>query len=130
MLITVKFIAHSILQQNIASEICLVDKFEDKLKGEQMDLQHGLAFTRPCTIKADTKYEITHGSKVCVITAGARQNEGEDRLSLIQRNVKIFSEIVPELVKHSPNTIIVVVSNPGMFNSYFICGPIEQLVTF
>lgn len=33
-------------------------------------------------------------------------------MSLIQRNVKIFKDIVPELVKHSPNTILVVVSNP------------------
>jgi L-lactate dehydrogenase len=33
-------IAHSILQQNIASEICLVDMVADKLKGEQMDLQY------------------------------------------------------------------------------------------
>jgi L-lactate dehydrogenase len=36
-------IAHSVLQQNIASEICLVDVVADKLKGEKMDLQHGLA---------------------------------------------------------------------------------------
>ncbi|KAI6196443.1 hypothetical protein M3Y94_01110600 [Aphelenchoides besseyi] len=105
-------IAHSILQQNIASEICLVDVVEDKLKGEMMDLQHGLAFTRPCIIKASTKYEITEGSKICVITAGCRQREGESRLSLVQRNVEIFKGIVPSLVKHSPNTAILVVSNP------------------
>lgn len=38
----------------MASEICLVDVMPDKLKGEMMDLQHGLAFTKPCTILADT----------------------------------------------------------------------------
>ncbi|KAI6184544.1 Lactate malate dehydrogenase domain containing protein [Aphelenchoides bicaudatus] len=105
-------IAHSVLQQNIASEICLVDVVADKLKGEQMDLQHGLAFTRPCIIKADTKYDITKDSKVCIITAGCRQREGESRLSLVQRNVEIFKGIVPQLVKFSPNTILLVVSNP------------------
>lgn len=46
--------AYSILQQNIANELCLVDVVADKLKGEMMDLQHGLAFTRHCTVKADT----------------------------------------------------------------------------
>lgn len=105
-------IAHSIMQQDIASEIALVDMVPDKLKGEQMDLQHGLAFVRPCIIKASTDYEVTKGSKVCVVTAGVRQNQGEDRLSLIQRNVKIFKQIIPQLVKYSPDTIIVVVSNP------------------
>ncbi|KAK6053278.1 L-lactate dehydrogenase [Cooperia oncophora] len=98
--------------ENIANEICLVDVVADKLKGEMMDLQHGLAFTRHCVVKADTDYAITAGSKICVITAGARQREGESRLSLVQRNVEIFKGIVPKLVHYSPNTIIMVVSNP------------------
>ena len=46
--------AYSILQQGIASEIALVDVVADKLEGELMDLQHGLAFTRPCVINAGT----------------------------------------------------------------------------
>ncbi|VDM58384.1 unnamed protein product [Angiostrongylus costaricensis] len=104
--------AYSILQQSIANEICLVDVVPDKLKGEMMDLQHGLAFTRHCVVKADTDYSITAGSKICVITAGARQREGETRLSLVQRNVEIFKGIVPKLVQYSPDTIIMVVSNP------------------
>uniref|UniRef100_F1LDE2 L-lactate dehydrogenase n=1 Tax=Ascaris suum TaxID=6253 RepID=F1LDE2_ASCSU len=105
--------AYSILQQNIASEICLVDVVADKLKGEMMDLQHGLAFTRHCIVKADTDYKITAGSKVCVVTAGARQREGESRLSLVQRNVEIFRGIIPNLVQYSPDAIIMIVSNPG-----------------
>ncbi|KAH7722689.1 LDH-1 protein [Aphelenchoides avenae] len=104
--------ACSIVQQHLASELCLVDVVPDKLKGEMMDLQHGLAFTRPCVIKADTDYAITENSKVCVITAGCRQREGESRLSLVQRNIEIFKGIVPQLVKYSPNTILLVVSNP------------------
>ncbi|CAJ0932282.1 unnamed protein product, partial [Mesorhabditis belari] len=104
--------AYSILQQNLANEICLVDVVADKLKGEMMDLQHGLAFTKHCTVKADTDYSITAGSKLCVITAGARQREGETRLSLVQRNVEIFKGIVPKLVQYSPDTLIMVVSNP------------------
>ena len=46
--------AYSILQHGIAGEIALVDVVADKLQGELMDLQHGLAFTRPCVIKAST----------------------------------------------------------------------------
>uniref|UniRef100_A0A0N5ASE6 L-lactate dehydrogenase n=1 Tax=Syphacia muris TaxID=451379 RepID=A0A0N5ASE6_9BILA len=104
--------AYSILQQNIAGEICLIDVDENKLKGEMMDLQDGLAFTRHCIVKASKDYAITKDSNVCIITAGARQREGEDRLSLGKRNVAIFKGIVPNLVKYSPDTILMVVSNP------------------
>jgi L-lactate dehydrogenase len=104
--------AYSILQQNIASEICLTDVVKEKLVGEMMDLQHGLAFTKHCVVRADTDYKITAGSKVCVISAGCRQNEGESRLSLVQRNVEIFKKIIPELVKYSPEAILLVISNP------------------
>uniref|UniRef100_A0AC34F269 L-lactate dehydrogenase n=1 Tax=Panagrolaimus sp. ES5 TaxID=591445 RepID=A0AC34F269_9BILA len=104
--------AYSILQQGIVSELSLVDVVPEKLEGERMDLQHGLAFTRPCVIKAGNDYSITAGSHLCIITAGCRQREGESRLSLVQRNIKIFRGIVPDLVKHSPETLILVVSNP------------------
>lgn len=104
--------AYSIMQQGAASELCLVDVVADKVKGEMMDLQHGLAFTSHCRVEASTDYAITANSKLCIITAGARQREGESRLSLVQRNVDIFKGIVPKLVKHSPGTLIMVVSNP------------------
>ncbi|CDQ75121.1 unnamed protein product [Oncorhynchus mykiss] len=44
--------------------------------------------------------------------AGARQQEGESRLNLVQRNVNIFKFIIPQIVKYSPNAILLVVSNP------------------
>lgn len=58
-------------------------------------------------------YSVTAHSKVVVVTAGARQQEGESRLNLVQRNVNIFKFIIPNIVKYSPNCIILVVSNPG-----------------
>lgn len=58
-------------------------------------------------------YSVTANSKVVVVTAGARQQEGESRLNLVQRNVNIFKFIIPNIVKYSPNCIILVVSNPG-----------------
>lgn len=104
--------AFSILTQNVSSEVALIDVMQDKLQGELLDLQHGSAFIKNATIKASTDFEVTAGSKVCVITAGARQREGESRLDLVQRNTEIFKGIIPNLVKHSPNTILLVVSNP------------------
>ncbi|XP_047495627.1 L-lactate dehydrogenase-like isoform X3 [Penaeus chinensis] len=104
--------AFSLLTQHICSELALVDVAADKLRGEMMDLQHGLTFLRNVKIDASTDYAVTAGSRVCIVTAGARQREGESRLSLVQRNVDIFKGIIPQLVKHSPNCILLVVSNP------------------
>merc|ERR1719369_292375 len=105
--------AFSLLTQNICSELALTDIMEDKLKGELMDLQHGLTFLKNVKISASTDSgSVTAGSKVIIVTAGARQNEGESRLSLVQRNVNIYKNIIPPLVKNSPDCILLIVSNP------------------
>ncbi|XP_040024031.2 L-lactate dehydrogenase A chain isoform X1 [Gasterosteus aculeatus] len=104
--------AISVLLKDLCDELALVDVMEDKLKGEIMDLQHGSLFLKTHKIVADKDYSVTANSKMVVVTAGARQQEGESRLNLVQRNVNIFKFIIPNIVKHSPNCIILVVSNP------------------
>jgi len=104
--------AISILQKGSVREIALVDVIEDKLKGEKMDLEQCASLFHPVTIKASTDYSITADSDICVITAGARQREGETRIALVERNVAIFKSIVPLLAKYSPKAILLVVSNP------------------
>ncbi|XP_060811155.1 L-lactate dehydrogenase-like isoform X2 [Bombus pascuorum] len=104
--------AFSILTDNVSSDLVLVDVMADKLKGEMMDLQHGSAFLKNAKINASTDYAATANSSLCVVTAGARQREGETRLDLVQRNTDIFKGIIPQLVKYSPDTILLIVSNP------------------
>lgn len=57
-------------------------------------------------------YSVTAGSRICIVSAGARQREGESRLDLVQRNTDIFKMIIPQLVKYSPNALLLIVSNP------------------
>ncbi|XP_066561413.1 L-lactate dehydrogenase B-A chain [Amia ocellicauda] len=104
--------AVSILLRELADEMALVDVMEDKLKGEMMDLLHGSLFLKTPKIVADKDYAVTANSRIVVVTAGVRQQEGESRLNLVQRNVNIFKHIIPQIVKYSPNCILIVVSNP------------------
>ncbi|XP_026882450.2 L-lactate dehydrogenase B-A chain isoform X1 [Electrophorus electricus] len=104
--------AVSILLRDLCEELALVDVIEDKLKGEMMDLQHGSLFLKTHKITADKDYSVTANSRIVVVTAGVRQQEGESRLNLVQRNVNIFKHIIPQLVKYSPHCVLVVVSNP------------------
>ncbi|CAO2632642.1 L-lactate dehydrogenase A chain [Lemmus lemmus] len=94
--------AISILMKDLADELALVDVMEDKLKGEMMDLQHGSLFLKTPKIVSGKDYSVTANSKLVIITAGARQQEGESRLNLVQRNVNIFN----------PNCKLLIVSNP------------------
>ena len=64
-------------------------------------------------------YKLTSDSKVVIVTAGVRQQIGESRLSLVQRNVDVFKHIIPQVAKHSPDAIIIVISNPGMLYWWF-----------
>uniref|UniRef100_A0A8C4QFJ4 Lactate dehydrogenase Bb n=1 Tax=Eptatretus burgeri TaxID=7764 RepID=A0A8C4QFJ4_EPTBU len=105
--------AISILLKNLTDELALVDVMEDKLKGEMMDLLHGSLFLKTPTIVAGKDYSVSSGSRLVVVTAGARQQEGESRLNLVQRNVNIFKHIIPNIMKYSPNCTLLIVSNPG-----------------
>ncbi|XP_059657504.1 L-lactate dehydrogenase B-like [Cornus florida] len=105
-------IAQTILTQDLADELALVDALPDKLRGEMLDLQHAAAFLPRTRILASVDYSVTAGSDLCIVTAGARQIAGESRLNLIQRNLSLFSKIIPQLAKHSPDSILLIVSNP------------------
>ena len=56
---------------------------------------------------------VTAGSKVVIITSGARQAPGESRLGLTQRNVDMLKSMVPTIAGLSPNSIIIMITNPG-----------------
>ncbi|KAL4827455.1 hypothetical protein H8958_000394, partial [Nasalis larvatus] len=91
--------AISILMKDLAGVLALVDVIEDKLKAEMMDLHHGSLFLRTSKV-------------LVIITAEARQQEGESRLNLVQCNVNFFKFIIPNAVKYSPNCKLLIVSNP------------------
>lgn len=65
-------------------------------------------------------YSVSANSKLIIITAGARQQKGETRLSLVQRNVNIMKSIIPALVHHSPDCKMIIVSNPVDILTYVV----------
>ena len=103
--------AYALMQRGIASELVLVDANAEKAVGEMMDLNHGLSFTKPMKISAGN-YSDLSGAKVVVITAGTSQKPGETRLDLLARNAAIFRSIIPQVVQHNPNGIILITTNP------------------
>lgn len=103
--------AYALMLQGLCSEIVIVDLNKEKAEAEAMDLSHCASFVKPVTVIAGD-YKDTANSDIIVITAGVAQKPGETRLDLINKNIKVFKDIVPQVVQYSPNSILLVVSNP------------------
>lgn len=110
--------AYSMMIQNCFDELILQDINSDRLQGEVMDLMHGVPFVAPVEIKAGTVADVGQDADVVIITAGASQKSGETRLALVVRNVAIFKQLIPDIVKYCPNAILLIVSNPVDIMTY------------
>jgi L-lactate dehydrogenase len=99
------------LFSGLAAEIVLVDKNHSKAEGEAMDLNHAVPFAHPTRIWAGDYHDCA-GASVVVVAAGAGQKPGETRLDLLERNAEIFREIIPRIVEHNPDCILLIATNP------------------
>ena len=104
--------AYAMLLDGIPTELTLIDKNKDKAEGLLLDYEHSLSFLPYTKITASDDYSACKGSNLIVITAGARQLEGETRLQLIEKNRQIFKEMIPAVAKAAPESILLIISNP------------------
>jgi len=97
----------------IVGEIALLDAAVELARGEALDLVHGSSLAADQWIYA-ADYPAVADSDIVVITAGSRRKPDESRLDLINRNVKLFLEILESLksAKLKDDAIVLVVSNP------------------
>ena len=102
--------AYALLLSGLASEIVLIDKNRAKAEGEAMDLNHAVPFAHPTRIWPGDFADCA-GAAVTVLTAGALQGPGETRLDLAGRNAAIWREIVPLVVQHNPDGILLIATN-------------------
>lgn len=105
--------AYTMMLDGVVSEIALIDIDSEKACGEALDLQHGMQFTKSTKIWSGDSYELVEGADVVVLSAGfAQKPGGEKRSDLLEKNVSIFKQIVPKIVEHNKDCILLVVSNP------------------
>lgn len=104
-------IAYTLSQDDIASEIVMIDVNRDKAEGEVMDIIQGTCFREPISITAGD-YEDAKDSDIVIITSGVARKPGQSRLELAQTNVDILKEITPQIAAAAPNAKYIIVSNP------------------
>jgi L-lactate dehydrogenase len=103
--------ANALALRGVASELVLVDVDERKASAEASDVAHVAAFSAPIRVSAGGP-EALAGSSVVVITAGASQRPGETRLDLAGRNADVVKAVTDDVVRHAPEAVIVVATNP------------------
>src|SRR5690606_31151847 len=106
--------AEYIAIKNFASEVVLIDIKEGFAEGKAMDLMQTASLNGFDTKITGTTndYSKTAGSDIAVITSGIPRKPGMTREELIGINASIVKSVAESLVKHSPNVILIVVSNP------------------
>lgn len=105
--------AYAMMMHGVTSRLALIDVKKEKAQGEALDLLHGLQFTHSIDIISGDSFELVKDADVVVLTAGfAQQGHGQTREALLESNVAIFKEIVPEIVRHNKDCILLVVTNP------------------
>lgn len=114
--------AEYIAIKNFASEVVLVDIKENYAEGKAMDLMQTASLNGFDTkITGSTNdYSKTANSDVAVITSGIPRKPGMTREELIGINAGIVKEVSSNLIKHSPNVILIVVSNPMDTMAYLV----------
>ena len=106
--------ADVLAQNEVCNEIILVDIKEGLSEGKALDIFQkspiNLYDTR--TIGSTNDYSLTENSDVVVITSGLPRKPGMSRDDLIGTNAKIVESVTQNIIKYSPNSIIIIVSNP------------------
>ncbi|MCR2821907.1 malate dehydrogenase [Lederbergia panacisoli] len=104
-----------LLAQKELGDVVLVDipQMENPTKGKALDmLEAGPVQGFDANITGTSNYEDTKDSDVVVITAGIARKPGMSRDDLVQTNQKVMKSVTKEIVKHSPNCYIIVLTNP------------------
>jgi malate dehydrogenase len=107
-------VANVLAHRDFLNEVILLDIKEGTAEGKSLDTwqQAPIDYYSTKTTGVTNNYEATAGSDVVVITSGLPRKPGMSRDDLISVNAGIVKSVTENIVKHSPNTIIIVVSNP------------------
>jgi len=113
--------AYALVMTGVASEIVLVDKNKNRAEAEANDILHAVAFAHRTRICAG-EYTDLQGSRVVIMGAGVNQRPGETRLELLQRNAAVFSEVIPRILAHAPDALLLIVTNPVDVMTHLAAG--------
>ena len=103
--------AYALVMRGVGREIVLVDKSAGRAAAEADDIRHAVPFAHALEVRAGGYADLA-GCRAVVLCAGVGQKPGETRLQLLRRNAEVFREVVPAVLTHAPEAVVVVATNP------------------
>lgn len=123
--------AYSLVTQSVGRELGIIDVNHDKAVGDALDLSNAVPFYSPKYIYA-AEYADCVDADIVVLCAGAAQKPGETRLDLVHKNLKIYQDIVTQVVDSGFAGIFLVAANPVDILTYatwkFSGFPAERVI--
>jgi len=103
--------AYAMALQGVASEIVLVDINGKLAAAHAEDILHATPYAHPVRIYGGSYPEL-RGAGAIILSCGVGQRQGETRLQLLERNAKVFEDVIPQVMKAAPEALLVAASNP------------------
>ncbi len=103
--------AFAMVMRGVGREIVLIDRNSARARAEAADILHAVPFADPLRVHAGD-YPDLKNSRVVLVTAGLAQKPGQTRLELLQQNAAVLDQIIPQVLTHAPEAVLVIASNP------------------
>ena len=103
--------ANACVLRGVGTGLVLVDHNPDLAVAQAEDILHATPFARAMPVVAGD-YAALEGCGIVMVAAGVNQKPGETRLDLLKRNADIFRNIIPAIIRASPDAILMIATNP------------------
>lgn len=103
--------AYALVMRGVGREIVLTDKNPARASAEADDILHAVPFAHPLVVRAGDYADLAD-APVVIVSAGVNQRPGETRLQLLERNAAVFREVIPNILRHAPDAVLVIATNP------------------
>ena len=103
--------AYALVMRGVGRRLVLVDQNRARAESEADDILHAVPFANPLEVSAGDSADLA-GCKVVIVSAGVGQKPGETRLQLLERNAQVFKQVIPNILQHAPDTILLIATNP------------------
>jgi len=103
--------AYALVMRGVGRSVVLVDQNKSRADAEADDILHAVPFAHPLEVTAGDYTDLA-GCKVVIVSAGVGQKPGETRLQLLGRNAEVFKQVIPRILQHAPQAILLIATNP------------------
>lgn len=118
--------AYALVMRGVGRRVVLVDQNRARAESEADDIFHAVPFAHPLEVTAGD-YTDLGGCKVVIVSAGVGQKPGETRLQLLERNARVFKQVIPSILQNAPDAILLIATNPVDVMTHIAARYAEEL---